>query len=56
MGLQSPAIPASGARESLLNLLYRWSNGRVTLDCMRRKALDDPGTSVLSAGEGRNVP
>ncbi|EJM7984720.1 DUF4942 domain-containing protein, partial [Escherichia coli] len=37
------------------NLLYRWSNGRVTLDCSGREALDDLVRPFYLL-EGRNVP
>ncbi|WP_149000120.1 DUF4942 domain-containing protein, partial [Shigella sonnei] len=30
-----------GKKIIIENLLYRWSNGRVTLDCSGREALDD---------------
>ncbi|WP_431307514.1 DUF4942 domain-containing protein [Escherichia coli] len=37
------------------NLLYRWSNGRVMLDCSGREALDDLVRPFYLL-EGRNVP
>ncbi|EFC3136109.1 TPA: DUF4942 domain-containing protein [Escherichia coli] len=44
-----------GKRIIIENLLYRWSNGRVTLDCSGREALDDLVRPFYLL-EGRNVP
>ncbi|EPA3184919.1 DUF4942 domain-containing protein, partial [Shigella sonnei] len=44
-----------GKRIIIENLLYRWSNGRVTLDCCGREALDDLVRPFYLL-EGRNVP
>ena len=44
-----------GKKIIIENLLYRWSNGRVTLDCSRREALDDLVRPFYLL-EGRNVP
>lgn len=55
-GITEPIIPAVWARESLLKTwLYRWSNGRVTLDCSGREALDDLVRPFYLLEE-RNVP
>ena len=44
-----------GKKIIIENLLYRWSNGRVTLDCSGREALDDLVRPFYLL-EGRNVP
>ena len=44
-----------GKRIIIENMLYRWSNGRVTLDCSGREALDDLVRPFYLL-EGRNVP
>ncbi|ELQ3274692.1 DUF4942 domain-containing protein, partial [Escherichia coli] len=44
-----------GKKIIIENLLYRWSNGRVTLDCSGREALDDL-VRPFCLLEGRNVP
>ncbi len=54
-----------GKKIIIENLLYRWSNGRVTLDCSGREALDDwyvrficwRGATFLTSGaaSGRSI-
>ena len=54
-GITEPIICRLGKKIIIENLLYRWSNGRVTLDCSGREALDDLVRPFYLL-EGRNVP